>query len=56
MEMAVVLMVELKDRKRKAMFGKRIREIVKGNFKWENIIKKFIEVYKSFYKVNYKKL
>ena len=29
------------------MFGKRIREIVKRNFEWENIIEKYIEVYNS---------
>ncbi len=29
------------------MFGRRIREIVKENFDWENIIKKYIEVYDS---------
>jgi len=29
------------------MFGKRIREIVKRNFEWENIIEKYIEVYDS---------
>jgi len=27
------------------MFGKRIREIIKKNFDWENIIKKYVEVY-----------
>jgi len=29
------------------MFGKRIREIVKKNFDWDNIIEKYIEVYDS---------
>jgi len=39
--------MELKDKKRRAMFGKRIREIVKKNFDWENIIEKYVEVYES---------
>ena len=37
--------MELKDRKRRVIFGKRIREIVKKNFDWENIIEKYVEVY-----------
>ncbi|MBU3941654.1 MAG: glycosyltransferase family 4 protein [Nanoarchaeota archaeon] len=39
--------IELKDRKIRAMFGKRIREIVKKNFDWDNIIEKYIEIYDS---------
>ena len=37
--------MKLRDRKRRAIFGKRIREIVKNNFDWENIIEKYVEVY-----------
>jgi len=36
---------ELTDKNKRVMFGKRIREIVKKNFDWENIIKRYIEVY-----------
>jgi len=36
---------ELKDRKTRAMFGKRIREIVRKKFNWDNIIKGYIKVY-----------
>ena len=39
--------MELKDRKKRAMFGKRIKEIVKKNFDWEKIIEKYVEIYKG---------
>ena len=41
---------ELKDKKRRVMFGKRIKEIVKKNFDWDNIIEKYIQVYDSIMK------
>jgi len=41
---------ELSDKNKKAMFGKRIREIVKKNFDWDNIIEKYVEVYDSIMK------
>ncbi len=33
-----------------AMLGKRIREIVKKNFDWDNIIGKYVKVYDSIRK------
>jgi len=45
--MIVSYTIELKDKKRKTMFGKRIRGIVKENFDWDNIIKKYVEIYDS---------
>jgi len=38
---------ELSDKNKRDLFGKRIREIVKKNFDWDNIIKKYIKVYDS---------
>jgi len=38
---------ELSDKNKRKLFGKRIREIVKENFDWENIIEKYVEVYDS---------
>ena len=38
---------ELSDKNKRAMFGKKIREIVKKNFDWENIIERYIKVYYS---------
>ena len=35
---------------RMVMFGKRIRDIVKKNFDWDNIIKRYIKVYDSIRK------
>ena len=39
--------IELSDKNKRVMFGKRIREIVKKNFEWDNIIDKYIEIYDS---------
>ncbi len=36
---------ELSDKNKRAMFGKRIREIVGKKFNWDNIIKEYIKVY-----------
>jgi len=38
---------ELSDKSKRAMFGKRIREIVGKKFNWDNIIEKYINVYDS---------
>jgi len=38
---------ELSDKNKRAIFGKRIRDIVKKNFDWENIIERYIEVYET---------
>ena len=38
---------ELSDKNKRELFGKRIRNIVKKEFDWDNIIKKYIEVYDS---------
>ena len=38
---------ELSDKNKRVIFGKRIREIVKKNFDWDNIIEKYVEVYDS---------
>ena len=46
-EAIVSYIKELRDKNKRAMFGKRIREIIKKNFDWENIIKRYIEVYDS---------
>jgi len=39
--------IELSDKNKRAMFGKRIREIVKKNFDWDNIIERYIKIYKE---------
>jgi len=36
---------ELSDKNKRAMFGRRIREIVKKNFDWEKIVNKYVKVY-----------
>jgi len=38
---------ELSDKNKREIFGKKIREIIKKNFDWDNIIEKYIEVYDS---------
>jgi len=38
---------ELSDKNKRELFGKRVREIVKKNFDWKNIIDKYVEVYDS---------
>ena len=36
---------ELIDKNKRELFGRRIREIVKKNFDWDNIIERYIKVY-----------
>ena len=38
---------ELSDKNKRAMFRKRIREIIKKNFDWDNIIERYVEIYKE---------
>jgi len=38
---------ELSDKSKRELFGKRIREIIKKNFDWDNIIEKYIRIYKE---------
>jgi len=39
--------IKLSDKNKRELFGKKIRDIVKKNFDWDNIIEKYIEVYDS---------
>ena len=39
--------IKLFDRKKRERFGKITREIVRKNFDWDKIMKKYIQVYKS---------
>ncbi len=43
-EIAEYIMM-LKDKNKRELFGKRIREIVKENFDWEKIVNKYVKVY-----------
>jgi glycosyltransferase involved in cell wall biosynthesis len=44
--------IELFDKNKREIFGKITRGIVKKNFDWENILKKYVELYKSLLKKN----